>query len=166
MSLHADLLEQARHLARREPRRPTQVSLRRAVSAAYYALFHLLTSEASGIFVRDYALLGLINRTFDHAEMSKVSLNFAQGKLPSKLNGIVPIPTQLRDVAKTFVDLQQARHDADYNLGRTFLRHDVLNYVSLVEQAFRDWNAVRDHDIAGLYLGCFSLWDRWEKKIR
>ena len=38
MSLHQDLLAQARHLLRKEPRRPKQASLRRAVSAAYYAL--------------------------------------------------------------------------------------------------------------------------------
>jgi len=45
MSLAEDLLEQADHLARREKKRPKQASLRRAVSAAYYALFHLLISE-------------------------------------------------------------------------------------------------------------------------
>jgi hypothetical protein len=43
MSLHADLLEQAGNLARLDPTRPKQVNLRRAVSSAYYALFHLLT---------------------------------------------------------------------------------------------------------------------------
>ena len=42
MSLATDLLEQADHLARRERKRPKQASLRRAVSAAYYGLFHLL----------------------------------------------------------------------------------------------------------------------------
>ena len=46
MSLHLDLLRQARHLATREPRRPSQASLRRSVSTAYYALFHLLVDEA------------------------------------------------------------------------------------------------------------------------
>ena len=48
MSLQQDLLRQARHLATKEPRRPSQASLRRAVSAAYYALFHLLVDEAIG----------------------------------------------------------------------------------------------------------------------
>lgn len=47
MSLHRDLLNQARQLATHEPRRPRQASLRRAVSAAYYALFHLLVDAAS-----------------------------------------------------------------------------------------------------------------------
>jgi hypothetical protein len=40
MSLHADLLEQAEHLAQLDPTRPKQANLRRAVSSAYYALIH------------------------------------------------------------------------------------------------------------------------------
>ena len=46
MNLHNELLRQARHLATKEPRRPLQASLRRAVSAAYYALYHLLVDDA------------------------------------------------------------------------------------------------------------------------
>jgi len=47
MAFAQDLLEQSSHLANREPRRPRQASLRRAVSTAYYALFHLLIQEAT-----------------------------------------------------------------------------------------------------------------------
>ena len=47
MGLHPELLKQARFLARREPRKPVQASLRRSVSASYYALFHLLVDEAT-----------------------------------------------------------------------------------------------------------------------
>ena len=46
MAYHDDLLRQALQLVRKEPRNPKQASLRRAVSTAYYALFHLLISEA------------------------------------------------------------------------------------------------------------------------
>lgn len=56
MSLHGDLLAQARSLLRREPRRPKQASLRRAVSTAYYALFHLLIHEATRMLVSGAAL--------------------------------------------------------------------------------------------------------------
>ena len=48
--LHDDLLAQARHLATRERRRPKQASLRRAVSAAYYALFHYLIDDVVRFF--------------------------------------------------------------------------------------------------------------------
>ena len=36
MSLHADLLKEAEQLAQRNPRRPKQANLRRAVSSAFF----------------------------------------------------------------------------------------------------------------------------------
>ena len=47
MSLPRDLLAQAKLLATKEKSRPKQASLRRSVSAAYYALFHLLVDAAA-----------------------------------------------------------------------------------------------------------------------
>ena len=53
MTLAADLLEQARHLVRWESREPLgQASLRRGVSTAYYALFHLLIEDAAAMVVK------------------------------------------------------------------------------------------------------------------
>jgi uncharacterized protein (UPF0332 family) len=42
MAYHDDLLDQALKLVHEEPSNPKQAGLRRAVSAAYYAVFHLL----------------------------------------------------------------------------------------------------------------------------
>jgi len=47
MAFPDDLLELAQQLADLHPESPHQASLRRAVSTAYYALFHLLISEAT-----------------------------------------------------------------------------------------------------------------------
>ena len=44
MAYADDLLELAKHLANLEPVNPRQACMRRAVSTAYYALFHLLIS--------------------------------------------------------------------------------------------------------------------------
>jgi hypothetical protein len=44
--LHDDLQQQALELAGRDPRRPKQANLRRAVSASYYALFHFLVDQS------------------------------------------------------------------------------------------------------------------------
>jgi len=72
MSLPNELLAQARHLATKEPRRPRDASLRRSVSAAYYALFHLLTAEASRFLVSGTdrgGLQSLLARGFAHSEI-------------------------------------------------------------------------------------------------
>ena len=94
MSLALDLLEQARHLSRREPRRPRQVSLRRAISAAYYALFHLMIQEATGILVARPELRTKFARAFEHGEMKAVSRAFAnpQPAQLAALTGGVPVP--------------------------------------------------------------------------
>ena len=44
--MYPDLIEQAEHLVYLDPGKPKQANLRRAVSAAYYALFHYLVLEA------------------------------------------------------------------------------------------------------------------------
>jgi hypothetical protein len=119
MSLHADLLAQARRLVYQDPRRPKQASLRRAISTAYYALFHLLISEASAMLVSNASHRQLLSRTFTHAEMQRASRSFAGGALPAKFDfvtGGMPVPAQLRNVAQALLNLQQSRHDADYNL--------------------------------------------------
>lgn len=166
MTLHADLLAQARSLAQRESRRPRQASLRRAVSAAYYALFHLLTFEASRIYVKDVIFVFLMNRVYSHGEMKKVSESFAKGDLPRLLKpakATNPVPQELKGVARAFVDLQQARHEADYSLAKRLTRSETLNLVERAEQAFEDWKQVRTEDFARLYLACFLVWDKWDK---
>src|SRR5271157_5380665 len=82
MSLHADLLEQAKRLAQLDPRRPKQANLRRAISSAYYALFHLLAWEASAVYAVEPGMAARINRTLNHAEMKKASSMIANDKLP------------------------------------------------------------------------------------
>ena len=120
MSLHGDLLEQAGRLARQEPRKPKQASLRRAVSAAYYALFHLLINEATRLFlsgVQREALRLRLARAFRHSAMKHVSQVFAKDQIPRKLHlggYAFPLQPELRFVAGAFCDLQDARHDADY----------------------------------------------------
>lgn len=47
MGFAEDLLEIAQHLATLYPENPRQASLRRAVSTAYYAIFHLLIFETT-----------------------------------------------------------------------------------------------------------------------
>ena len=149
MSYHGDLLQQAWQLARREPRRPRQASLRRAVSAAYYSVFHLLVDEGSRFLVagtnRERLRL-CVSRGFVHRDMKDVAGQFSQNRAPAKiasaLAGVV-LPPELVRVAGAFVDLQQARHEADYDLSRPFNRQEVLDLVDQAQRAHDDWAVVR-----------------------
>ena len=74
MSLPLDLLGQAKLLATKEFRRPRQASLRRSVSASYYALFHLLVDAATRRLVwgnERQELRNCLTRAFDHGVMKR-----------------------------------------------------------------------------------------------
>ncbi len=150
MSLARDLLAQARLLATKEQSRPRQASLRRSVSAAYYALFHLLVEAAARRLVSGtdrQPLRNCLARAFDHGVIKRVARKFAERSLSPRLspglNGL-PLQVEIVRVAGAFVDLQQHRHEADYDMGRRFTRLEVLNIVSDAERAFLDWRAVRN----------------------
>ena len=158
MSLPRDLLAQAKLLATKEKSRPKQASLRRSVSAAYYALFHLLVDAAARRLVSGAdrePLRNCLARAFDHGVMKRVALQFAERNLSPRLgpglNGL-PLQDEIVRVAAASVDLQQHRHDADYNMGRRFTRIEALNIVSDAERAFVDWRVVRNSTQADTFI--------------
>jgi len=170
MSLHDDYLAQARHLAGKDKTRPKQASLRRAISTSYYALFHLLTWETAKLFASNAALNAVLNRSLNHGDMAKVSRQIISGKLPKSFNAWVaaqPVPVivpELDAIARTFLALQQERHEADYNLDNRWSRQQALRFIARAEQAFEDWSKIRRTDVARIFLGCFLLWDKWDKE--
>jgi hypothetical protein len=166
MSLHLDLLRQAEHLARREPRHPRQESLRRAVSAAYYALFHLLVGEATNRLVGVLSVRTRFSRAFDHGDMKQASRAFGGSPTPQQLATLTngsPIPAELRDFALAFIQLQDARHEADYDVGKTFTRQDVNGLIARARQSVQWWQAVRTQPVVHFYLAALLLWKRWHR---
>ncbi|WP_437837184.1 hypothetical protein [Sorangium sp. So ce1153] len=151
-----DFLAVARDLAKLDSRRPRQASLRRAVSTAYYALFHLLIRSSVSAQVgfgptTTHREIGeTVVRWFTHTRMAEVCGLFAGPTVPSKLRKVLPKGPQgaasvaasaaLQGVARAFLDLQQARHDADYDPSKRFTRQGVLTHVGQAEQAFKDWD--------------------------
>jgi hypothetical protein len=166
MSLHDDLLETARALIRRNQNRPTQADLRRSISTAYYALFHRLIED--GI-----ERLGLatgtsqpeaIGRAFGHTDMRNVCLLLQKSPLPPQLTPLFgrSVPTELKDVAAAFIELQRRRHSADYDRGREppFNKADARAAASLAEAAFRNWDLVRGTPAAQMFLVLLLLGER------
>lgn len=139
MAFADDLLEQAYHLARRERRNPKQASLRRAVSTAYYAVFHLLIDEAVGHWAIERQR-SVLARTFDHGRMKKVcedcvNIFYSSGQ-PAALS-------RLKNVAHAFILLQEQRHKADYDNSFIWSRTNAIAAIDLASAAFSDWRAIR-----------------------
>src|SRR5260370_506909 len=101
MAFPDDLLKQALHLAKREPKRPRQASLRRAISTAYYALFHLLITEAVSNW-RIAAQRPLLARNFEHNRMKAASGRAANSAFTGEDPTVV---AHLRNVASAFNQL-------------------------------------------------------------
>ena len=164
MTLQRDLLAQARHLATREPKRPKQASLRRSVSASYYAVFHLLVDNGVRRLVSGAdreSLRHVLRRAFIHGHMKDVATQFAGGTLKDQLKPAIrarPIQRELSSVAATFADLQDHRHAADYDIARRFTRFEVLGYHADAVQAFVDWDAIRGSLQADAFLVALLTW--------
>lgn len=152
------LLEQAKHLANREKKRPRQASLRRAVSTAYYALFHLLIHEAT-LNWRRVDQRALLARFFEHGKM-KAASEKQRSECNRYINSNPPPPPgweldgtkHLLRVADTFFQAQQQRHMADYDNSKQWTRTEVLTQIELVEEAFKSWHGIRDEASARAYL--------------
>ena len=150
------LLEQAKHLASREKRRPRQASLRRAVSTAYYALFHLLIHEATLNWKR-VDQRSLLARFFEHGKMKSASEK-QKGESSAYLkkhpapSPQVDCANHLKRVADTFFQAQQQRHTADYDNSKTWTRTDVMALIDLVDSAFQSWHQIRNEPTAQAYL--------------
>ncbi len=162
MSLADDLLEQARHLAVRERTRPRQASLRRAVSAAYYALFHLLVAEESAVIgqPKPIALRRQIGRAFGHADMKSACRQFSgRDRLPAAVAALVaaPIDARLTEIAATFLRLQEERHAADYDVTRSFNRVSVNALIAAATSAFNNRRHIRSTTNATVFLTALLL---------
>ena len=152
----------------REPTRPKQASLRRAVSTAYYALFHLINDSAVAVVAPNVTLETnhRIRRWFDHAEMKKVCGRFLPVRLTAPLLQLIgpEASPDLQTVALTFIVLQDARHSADYDLSPTFSRSQALGLIQEAQTAFQVWHRIRRSSEANIFILSLLLWKNWERE--
>ncbi len=154
MTLHSDLVSQAKRLATLDPKRPRQANLRRSVSSSYYALFHCLVEDGAQKASRASQrspLWHLVARKFDHKSMRDISQAIASNKEWVIATQLI-IPKELRDVADAFVVLQEDRHGADYDRQLRFTRARAIEAVERAESAIAAWDQVRKTEAAALYL--------------
>lgn len=136
--LSEHLVEQARMLAKFDPQKPKQVNLRRAVSGAYYGVFHAVSDELSRTFrsaVRPSAA-----RLLQHATAKNAAAKIGSGNPLHVIGPHAACPAALKLTASDFVLLQEHRHLADYSVASTFTRRQVLE---LIDRADRSVKALR-----------------------
>ena len=119
--------------------RPRQAMLKRAISTAYYAMFHALCQTNAN------ALIGIspgppypmawtrAYRVLDH--------NFARERLVQHHSRA---SEAIQAFALSFSDLQQQRHRADYDPNARFLRSEVGILIERTETAVQELLAATD----------------------
>ena len=111
--------------------RPRQADLRRAVSAAYYALFHALAHCGADMLAGS----GLVRR--NRIGWQRIYRSLEHGATRSRLNnrsGMRGFPREIQDFGQFFVDLQLQRHRADYDPAASFDRATVIQLVAEAER--------------------------------
>jgi hypothetical protein len=147
------LLSVADTLARLDD--PTTVARRRAVSSAYYALFHSLIADAVGRTIGDDPARDedryTVSRWYSHGEMRTVSqwvIRLARGE--SVPNGVAVLlgnpPPDLVELARAFIQLQEARHEADYDHTANLAEADTRAAIDTAREALsRQCQLSRQH---------------------
>jgi hypothetical protein len=140
-----DLLEDARHLAAKGGAEERPSCMRRAISTAYYAVFHLLIED----FVEHWEFedqRARFARMFDHRKMRDAPFT------PKDKRNPTAVETELIDIITAFGQLQKDRHRADYDLGWNIVETDVADAITLAEDTFTKWRAIRSEDAARHHL--------------
>jgi len=167
MGLAEDLFNQAHFLSYHERGRPKQATLRRSISTAYYAVFHLLVANAALALVpnRPAGLVARVSRAFQHGEMKQVCISFRNERPPESVRELLKpkISRDLQFVAATFVALQELRHKADYDTGVLFARAQASEAVNRADELFMAWNRIVKTDEVRVFLAALAFGARWSK---
>ncbi|RMD87003.1 MAG: hypothetical protein D6807_08685 [Alphaproteobacteria bacterium] len=137
--------------------KPSQVNLRRAVSSAYYALFHCLARCCADTLVGGYGAdrsrhaWRQVYRALEHG--------FAKNACTAR-KFIKKFPQEIQDFAGTFVTMQEKRHAADYDPTACFLKSEVLKAIEATETALKNFRNVPIKDRRA-----FSAYVLFKKRI-
>lgn len=110
----------------------SQTHLKRAVSTAYYAMFHAVCANAAT----------LLTDEIDEPAAPTAWLQAYRGPEHTHVRNqcrnaglMAPFPPEIRNFAQNFVQIQSYRNQADYNPRSDFSRSDVLEIIADAERA-------------------------------
>ncbi len=153
MPLETDLLETARRLLRpRNQRgRPRQADLRRAVSTAYYAVFHALCRLCADVVIgRRPKCRRAWQQVYRAVQHGLVKQQCSKGRVRQ-----AGFPPEINAFCAMFLHLQERRHEADYDPLASFTLNDAQALVHLAEQAV---SLLRDRNIDSRHKRALVAW--------
>lgn len=150
--------------------RGNETDRRRSISTLYYGLFHRLCAEAAVLFRSGGPELEMkVRRAFDHRTMKDVCEAYVRAGRAHRFEGklawqLKPEPRrEIGAVAAAFVELQQARHRADYDLGVEVLAVMHEQLLETAEFAHSRLDELGSDAGYIVFLSALLLHDRWSK---
>ena len=144
----------------------TRAYAHHSLSATYYAVFHLLVGEACRVQIgaqhNQAPFRQVLGRAFAHGVLKEACKSFGGGTLKKGVTKGLPvgftIPAEIRELAETFVNLQEKRHLADYDLTERFNRDDVLGLIALVRKHCENFGNLSPSNEKRFFLACLWAW--------
>ena len=135
--------------------RPRQANLRRAVSTAYYAMFHCLAAICADLLVggegseRSEPAWRQVYRALEHGAARQ------RCNRPAMMQ---KFPAEIQDFAEKFVLMQRRRHQSDYDPEARYDKDAVLQDIIVAAEAIAKLRPVpvKDRRAFAVYL-FFSL---------
>lgn len=128
---------------------PSQGQLRRAVSTAYYAVFHTVLRSAARRFVgttqSNADAYTMLYRSFDHGHMRKVCEDLRVSTLKERVRlqlRRTAVSQDVRDFADILPVLQDQRHIADCDPTASFLPSDAASLIGTAKTAIEAFSRV------------------------
>jgi hypothetical protein len=172
MSIAAQLLDQADHLLTGygKPGGPDQADLRRTISNAYYALFHMLVDDAVDALCPKAPpeLMRHFRRAFVHTNMKAVCKQFGGRRVAGlsdtmKANFTDPIEAPIIVLSRLFVQLQTQRHLADYDTFDDVDIADAIENVNAAKSAWTSWRNMPPSNNKTAFLVSLLMEKHWKR---
>lgn len=132
---------------------PSQADMRRAISTAYYALFHTLAASNAEL------IAGQPQSNISSYAWERVYRRLDHGRAQNNLRAALNLLSQSgANFARTFIELQDQRREADYNPNAVVTRSDTINIIAQAQTAIRDFAQLSQEERR--LLAAQSMFDR------
>ena len=125
------------------PDDPNNTHLRRATSAAYYAMFHCLAETCANLLAGEYP------RDVSQSAWIQIYRALEHGVVKNRTRNqqiFARFSPEIKAFASTFVELQTKRNNADYNPITTFTDADVNDDIDAAETAINNFEKISDRE--------------------
>ena len=145
----------------------SEAARRRAISTAYYGLFHSFTEAGACLIAGPNASLqSHVARSYNHTLLRTVCDRLWRERLDAPWNRLfqAPLSDEIKLVAAATVELQAARILADYDLAETITVSFAVECVRSARRAALAFAAIAVSDEARAFLIAILLSDRWGRR--